>query len=288
MTSRGLFLKIALCTVIVGCASRVGSYPTLIGAGILGLSTTNPYLGANVFLAGELEHSRFLFNFFKGNGAPTAIELIEPAFESTRLLMYYPAKREVYAADLQKRQGRREWIIRGPFAIEREDFQTLVRLEASLNGDPVFLLWGSPYRFSRGDPDRAPKVLRPEVPYQVPTPKPSPKRKPIVHKGDAKRPPEAQPTVIVVPPSQTLSSDQQALLMAKGMAERAPNGDLLHVVKGEHEKLTDIAAWYTGQAASAEEIAQVNGIQADAGLQKGSKIRIPAGLVKEPRAMAGH
>lgn len=121
------------------------SYPTLLNQGALALSTTNPYLGANLFISRELERSRYLFNF-KSRGAPVAVEIIQPSIGATRLLMYYPNQREVYSADFIE-PTKREWIVRGPFEIERQDYRTLLRLDASMAGEPVFEIYGKPFRF---------------------------------------------------------------------------------------------------------------------------------------------
>ena len=87
-----------------------------------------------------MQRSRNLYEFLSGRGAPTAIQLIEPRFNEPRILLFYPKEKEVFAADLYKTGDSYEWIVRGPFGIEREDFRTLARMENDLVGDNVFLM----------------------------------------------------------------------------------------------------------------------------------------------------
>jgi len=265
------------------CGTQIKNYPTLVNAGILGLSTTDPYLGANLFLASELERSSYLFNFFKSKGAPAAIEIVEKSFKPTHLILYYPLERQAYAADLIKSATRREWVVRGPFAIEREDFRTLMRMQGALSGEPVFMLWGKPFRFRfEPSPERA---LKPEIPL-VPTSKPMPTKKPkliVMKKNVPTPPPAATPTVAIDRP---LSFDQQALLMAKDFAERALNGDLIHTVKSDKESFEAIVQWYTGSLEGKDAVLSANGLPPETQtLSKGMRIRIPAELVKERRVM---
>ena len=75
--------------------------------------------------------------------------------------------------------------------------------------------------------------------------------------------------------------------MAKGFAERADNGDIIHTVKGESETLGLIAKWYAGSAAKATEIANMNGLAEGGTLTPGARIRVPLNLIKQFKAMAG-
>ena len=64
-------------------------------------------------------------NFIKNYSAPTAIEIIETTFSSPKILLFYPTKQEVFSADLLKYEGEPQWIVRGPFQMEKEDFNKL-------------------------------------------------------------------------------------------------------------------------------------------------------------------
>lgn len=267
-----------------GCGPRVHSYPSLINQGILPLSTSNAYVGANLFLSHELENSSFLYSFFKGRGAPTAIELTEMGVSGTRMIMYYPKDFEVYAADLQSSPDRREWIVRGPYQIERADYRQLAGIQTSLVGEPLFILFGKEHRFRFHGTGESPKVKVPPVKEPPPaTPKPKAKAKPApiikAHRTTA----PLIPTVSA-PATGTLSSDQQALLAAKQPAKRAPNGDLIHVVGTAPENLEAIVRWYTLSADALNEIKAKNALSSDE-VPPGKEIVIPIALVKETRAM---
>ncbi len=290
--SRSLWLG-ALCAGVVSISSLLtsctpvsDSYPTLLNQGALALSTTNPYLGANLFLSRELERSRYLFNFFKSRGAPVAIEIIQPSIGATRLLMYYPNQREVYSADLVQEPTKREWIVRGPFEIERQDYRTLLRLDASMAGEPVFEIYGKPFRFRFNQGDEQKQVLRPALPEipptPIPTPKPKVKRPVITAPSTTETIVPAVPTIDVFKP---LTSDQQALLMARGYARRDANGDVIHTVKSESQSLEKIVRWYTGSPAALGEVAKLNSLPDEGNLPAGTVVKIPVKLVKEGKAM---
>ena len=276
--------------LLSSCTPVSDSYPTLVNEGALALSTTNPYLGANLFLSHELERSRYLFNFFKSRGAPVAIEIIQPSVGATRLLLYYPNQREVFAADLVQEATKREWIVRGPFEIERQDYRTLIRLDASMAGEPVFEIYGKPFRFrfnSALEKTTAPRgVLTPTLPEVPPTPvatpKPKVKRPVITAKAPSEPTPPPVPTIDIYKP---LNADQQALLAARGFARRDTNGDVLHVVKGENQTLERVVRWYTGGPAAVGEVAKLNSLPEQENLPTGTTVKIPVKLVKERKAM---
>ncbi len=270
-----------------GCTPVSDSYPTLVNQGMLPLSTTNPYLGANLFLSTELQHSKYLFNFFHHRGAPVAIEIVQTRTSSTRILLYYPQQREVYAADLVQDELKREWVVRGPFAIERQDFRNLARMDTSMTGEPVFELYGKPYRFRfqrSTEPSRAVTPIIPEVaPTPVPAPAPKKPRKVITA-------PNSKGAQLTVPPAPTidlfkpLTSDQQALLVARGFARRDSNGDILHSARAG-QTLEDVVKWYTGSGAALEKVREANGFAAGKQIGVGDQVRIPFAMVKEGKAM---
>lgn len=275
-----------VCALGIGllsaCARPSNNFPTLANTGVLPLSTNNPYVGANLYISDEMARSDYLYRFLKSRGAPTAIEVIQDSFNPTRVLMFYPSDREVYAADVVVRDRSHQWIIKGPYGIERQDYRSLAALEGSMQGDPILLVEGKAVRFRKAGPPVPPvEVLKPRVP--IPTPTPTPVKKP------AKRP------VINAPGEKTsgldpkafkpLNSDQQAILMSQGFAERADNGDVIHTVGGDNETISALAAWYTGSTANAKTIADLNGSNLTDLLPRGKRIRIPIALLKQLKAM---
>jgi len=269
---------------LASCASaaRVQDFPTLINQGQLGLSTTNPSFGANLFLSREMERGSYLGSFLKARGGPTAIELLQEDGNPTRLLMYYPSEKEVYAADLQvfgKDKSIHEWVVRGPYQIERQDFKNLLRMEMAMNGEPVFLVGGEEVRFREHEAVPTQRIVS-ALPPPIPTPKPRPKKKVIYQSTD-------EHGIKAVDPRdwRPLNTDQQAIQMAKGFAERGWNGDVIHTVKAEGETLEAIAKWYTGSEANAAKIAETNRIPAGTVPSAGARITIPLRMVKEFKRM---
>lgn len=262
-----------------GCnIPRVETLPSLTNQGQLGLSTTNPYLGANLFLSQELERSNYLYNFFKGRGAPTAIEIIEESYKPTKILLFYPAQKEVYVADLLSKDKIevRQWVVRGPYQIERQDYKNLARMESAMNGEPVFVIWGKQHRFRfNRDNKNVSRVLTP-LPPPIPTPRPKPPAKKVL-----KKPEDVDASVRDFRP---LTYDQQAIQMSKGFAERADNGDVLHTVR-EGETLKKIGKWYAGAEVASLKIAEASGIVEGQEATAGAKVRIPLGIVRQFKLM---
>jgi hypothetical protein len=292
----GLFTAALVMLTALGCVPSNNTYPSLSNQGVLGLSTNNPYLGTNLFLSREMEASNYLRNFIRGNGAPVAIEIIDPPMAATRVLMFYPSKKSVYAADLLVRDESRQWIVQGPFPIDRRDFRNLLQMELAMNGDPVFLINGKQVRYP-GELSR--QAFRRVLEPAVPTPKPA--AKPAVKRPQPKAKPQKQLEVKAPPPTPTntleidipglgkdfkpLNTDQQAYLMSKGYAERSSNGDIIHSVFSEKENLQDIAMWYTGSSDKAETIAKANGLKDGTTLVAGTRLRIPMDILKNLKAM---
>lgn len=302
-----VFLIGSLFTFAVACAPRqeLSPYSNLIDQGLLPVSTTNPYLGANLFLSGEAQRSGYLLNFLKGRGGPVAIELESSNFGGTTLLMYYPKDREVYQADLQPiHRGNvvmTEWLVRGPYAIERRDYRELNRLDGSLVGEPVFIIRGKPTKFSQqialaqenekrrdidvgaGNRLSAASAGEPVIVPVVPTPKP--KKKEIIRK--AKEHLEAAGEVAPKPtePARPLNSDQQALRLAQGLIELSPSGDGVHIVISEKQTLKALAAWYTGDEKNASAIAEASGLEAGKEPSLASRVMIPKRMLKNEKRM---
>ena len=280
-------LLLGLIALLLACTPVPREYSSLANQGILALSTTNPYLGANLYLAHEFSRSSFLFNFLKSKGAPVAIEIEEPQFGAARLLMYYPRERETYAADMMQYTSQHDpdaiqWVVRGPFAIERQDFHSLQRLDTAMVGEPVFNYQGKQFRFRFETP---PVSLQPTIPErQKPsaTPKPRPKTKTAekAEQGEVITKKGSEPTEFV-----PLNSDQQALAISQGLAERTATGDLVHAVKHDGESLAEISKWYTGSDSNAAAIAGSSSLPAGEALKAGARVIVPRNLIKEVRVM---
>lgn len=280
-----------IAALLCACTETIKSYPTLVNEGLLTLHTTNPYVGSNLFLGREAELSPLLHNFLQRRGGPTAIEIIDEQFKRPRLLMFYPRDQEVYVADLVVNDKSYEWVVRAPYPISREDFRRLQHMDASLLGEPIFMINGKATRFRYQSDVQVAKVLKPMVPTPAPA-KPTPKKvtrsKPAAT-DPHKVPPTPKPNLPVLDPHafKPLNTDQQAIMMSKGFAERADNGDVIHTVKGESETLGAIAKWYAGAEDKAGEIARMNGLAEGGVLVPGARIRVPLNIIKELKAMPG-
>lgn len=274
-------LSLSSLIFIIGCSKpTIKSYPNLANKGILPLSTANPYVSGNLFIAREAEMSPYLHNFLKIRGGPAAVEIIEPTLGSPRVLMFYPQQRETYAADIVEQNNTRQWVISGPYAIERRDYRELAGMETSLVGEPVFVIHGKQTRFKFETPQpQVNKVLQPVLPLPPPA-TPTPKPRPRVKSGDE--------TVVIskkgTAPTEfrPLNSDQQAIQLSLGFAERAENGDVMHTVVST-ENLAAIAQWYTGSADNATVVAEANGAKITDALTPGARIRVPFRLVRNPK-----
>jgi hypothetical protein len=93
------------------------------------------------------------------------------------------------------------------------------------------------------------------------------------------------PAVATIDVFKPLTTDQQALLVARGFARRDTNGDVLHSVKGETQSLDKIVRWYTGSPAALGEVAKLNSLPDEGNLPAGTEVRIPVKLVKEGKAL---
>jgi hypothetical protein len=258
------------------CTPSLEKFNSLANQGILPLSNDNPHVGANLFLAQEAERSSYLMNFLKQRGGPTAIEILTEGRLEPTIILFYPLQKEVYAADLSREAQSYQWLIRGPFMMERQDYRDLNGMGVAFAAEPLFLVRGQKIRFGGKPVVTNERELLPVVPTPLPTPIRKPTRKVI-------RAPEPTQT-----PFKAMNSDQQALSLSQGFAERAENGDLIHVVNGDNEKLEELVKWYTGSQSNASTIAAKNSLSTGAILTKGTRITIPFTLVKQFKAFASH
>ena len=283
-----LCLLLPLWICLSGCSSQE-TYPALTNKGLLPLSDSDAYMGANYFMSKEMEKSSFLYSFVKTRGAPTAIELVQGSMQPHRLIMFYAREQEVYVASPADRDSGRQWIVRGPYQIDWRDNRQVQRVQMAMKGEPVFSLWNKPQRFPAAYRPAPERTVKPVLP---PLPPPPPPRRRVAAKP--KPPVIKAPAVPASPaPSPTpdpaqfkpLNIDQQALMMSQGYAERAENGDLIHTVKVDTQTFERISRWYTGAPGNAGEIAKFNGADPAKDPLKGERIRIPLGLIKQFKVM---
>ena len=277
--------------VLLAACSSQSEFLGLADKGVLPLSPSDAFLGANIFLAREMESDPYLYNFVKDRGAPTAIEIDTKSSSAGRLLMYYGRENALYIAQPIVNDRLRQWIVRGPYQIHWKDGRNIRRLAQIAPGDPVLFIQGRYERFGGARSEEPQRVVPVFVPVK-PAATPRPKRRATQHAPVIKGPAAlAQatpaPAASGMDPKEfhKLNTDQRALLISQGYAPRAENGDIVHTVKSEGENLDLISRWYTSSDKHKGEIASVNGIAADAPLPLGKQIRVPLGLVRQDKAM---
>lgn len=284
------FFIFALSTVCLSsCADHVEiDPPGLVNAGLLPLSPADPFVGANVFIAKEMERSSYLYHFVETHGAPDAIEIVERTFEPTKVLLFYTKDNAVYSMVPRDREALRQWIIRGPFQMNWKDIKELRRMEHDKRKRPVLYVWGRELRLNESPTQPIARVIHPVIP---PPPPPKPKKpkvlptpKPVSPEELERRKELAQ---VTTDPKKfkPLSMDQQAILISKGYVERASNGDAVHTVRRNNETLGLVARWYTGSADTVEKIAELNGLDSKDSLLPGSTVRIPIAVLKQVKVM---
>ncbi len=262
-------------TILVACSTTNSKFAPLLNQGVMPVSEDNAFTGANLFLAREMEQSVYLYNFMKERGAPQAIELKGDSEDNVEAHFYYTSGPEEYLAKpaprprfARNKDTSREWIIIGPFAVDRDRYRDIQRLERTNGG--AFEIFG---RREFLGPQSSPGTQIALRPVFVPTPIP-PKRHVTKNKPSVDT--SASSTLDSKGP---LNFDQQALKEAKEMAPRDGQGDLIHTVTSKTETIQSIAQWYTSKSTTAAEVAKKNGLPEDAKLTPGSKILIPKNLI---------
>lgn len=270
--------------LMVACSPRQTTFSPLLNRGIMPVSEDNPFMGANLFLAQQMEQSVYLYNFMKDKGAPQGIELKGDSEDEAEAHLYYSSGPEEYIAKPAPRKKnfarnkdlRREWIIIGPFAIDREHYRDVEQLEKTSGG--AFEIFGRREFLGTSPARGSDATLRPVfIPTPVPTKAPVKRKKPATEVS-----PESSPKVETKGP---LNFDQQALKESLDMAPRDAQGDIVHTVIGKTETLQSIAQWYTGKGDNAKDIASKNLLPGDAKLSPGAKIIIPKSLITNPKKM---
>jgi hypothetical protein len=271
----------SLALVAAACSYRNPEFPALTNQGIIPVSRTNPYVGSNLYLAHEMEESTYLYNFFKEKGVPQAIEIAGGSEDSAELRMFYAAKAQIYhATPIRKdRPETTEWIIRGPYALNKDYYRQVAQLPAEPSAQ--FEMWGRRETIGEVEAVAEQRVI---LPAFVPTPRPHSGRRASTGVSAPANGPAISGVTSPSSPS-TMTLDQQALIESKEMAQRSPNGDVIHVVKSESETITSISNWYTGSGTNAKKVAEKNSMPLDAKLQPGTRIFVEGEIVVNPKTM---
>jgi hypothetical protein len=155
-----------------------------------------------------MEESRYLYNFMKEKGSPQAIELNGHDLERSELKLFYSGRQEMYTAvpQIDRSLGTKEWIVRGPYALDRTSYRQVVSLPSGRGG--VFQIAGRREVLGGEIQATETRVIAP-VFVEPPRPKVTKRRVP------AKK--AAAPTVAITedPLKNPSNLDQQALAEAR-------------------------------------------------------------------------
>ncbi|MCB0353281.1 MAG: LysM peptidoglycan-binding domain-containing protein [Bdellovibrionales bacterium] len=230
------------------------------------LSGENPYIAANLLLTQEMERSPELDGFIKHRGAPAAVELEQDYFSPLKLYLYYPENREYYELE----DSENLWIIRGPYTISRNTFNTVIALTRSQPGEP--LLQNDQSDFDRLKTGQLPSQIpsETELASSAPTPHGEP--------GTPARTNSFQSPRVEL--TERNKIDEIIQKYGRAPAELTPKGDLVHYVTFPGETLSLISRWYTRDRSNVGRISRMNNLQQPNQLTLGDTIIIPSYLVK--------
>lgn len=281
-TAKGVLLNslfiVSLGLAASGCSKYFSKYGSLYDAGILPLSTENPYMATNSFIAQEMQRSSFLTSFIKEKGAPHAIQIKR---DGKSLTLYYPRNKTFYSASkVSEGATTRQWLTTGPFKMSRPDFLELRGLKLNLRDEPA-LFFGDPVK----DPvdlisDRPAPKIQPQIVVVQPTATPKVRKKNKLKGQVSSKDGAAKANPTSINPTPLPNADQQAISLSKQFAPRALNGDLIHLVNFEGESLESISSWYTGSLGNLGAISIANNLEPGQRLKRGESILIPVNLVK--------
>jgi hypothetical protein len=155
-----------------------------------------------------MEESRYLYNFMKENGAPQAIELSGRDVETSELKLFYSGRQEMYTAAPQfdRSLGSKEWIVRGPYALDRSSYRQVISLPAGRGG--VFQIFGR-REILGGELQATETRVIPPVFIEPPRPKITKRR------ASTRKAPTAPVAVAEDPLKNPSNLDQQALAEAR-------------------------------------------------------------------------
>jgi hypothetical protein len=200
---------VASLSYLVACSPQYNAtFTNIANQGVVPVSADNAYVGSNIFLAKEMEESVYLYNFMQRRGSPQAIEVVGSSEEKAELTLFYSDKNESYRAtpQIDKRSKTKEWIVRGPYAIDRNYWRQITSLP---NEGGVFEVFGKKEVFGGRAVAAETRVIAPAF---VPTPHPTPR--PVKKKVAPSKDTTGAPA-ISGPIGTPSNLDQEALLEAR-------------------------------------------------------------------------
>lgn len=271
--------------VLCGCMATMRMNDPLIdrlnGRGPVALSSSNPYLAANLFLRKQLETRPELDQFVRSKGLPGALAVEAKGWEPLRMTFYYPAIQEKYI--FEERSG--TWQTPANVLLRGDELAKLMNQVKDQHGAPTLLPSTRPadpdadypFAYHRGDPVTRP--LANEMPelgeFRSPA-IPAEKRDELLPYRDVPAPTPSRSrwssSKVTLEELVSRNSDRQA--------ESTPAGDLIHYVTDERETVRLISFWYTGSVDEAQKLARLNELGPDSQLAPGDTVVIPSYLIK--------
>ncbi|MCB0311575.1 MAG: hypothetical protein KDD42_10080 [Bdellovibrionales bacterium] len=281
------------CLCILGCATSTRFNHALIGRlsnrGPIALSSSNPYLAANLLLAKEIERSPELKGFISYRGAPQALEIRSEALAPLNMYLYYPEQRERYLLE----EADESWFIAMPEKIPTDELKAIVQLTRNVSDNPKLLT----------SDDSEPESIKARAPTQdtrrrqalAQTPFSSPADGGLGTQADkaAKiRPADTTPQFVHRKQIRDAGNVEEARL--KEIIKKSPShsaevtskGDLVHYVTYEGESLSMIARWYTLDGKNAARLGRINELADPNQLSLGDTIIVPSYLVRNTKRLS--
>ena len=308
MNTISKYFFIIIIATCFACSSNQNRYMGLLDQGILPLSTDNAFLGANIFLSKEIENDRNLESFFRSHGTPEAIEISKDGLFQEQLTLFYLKEGSKYVgSNITDGNNKKHWIFRGAYKIPWNEGKKIQPLLHAYKVPALLYVRGQYERYYKNGEEPKKEIINLVLPTPTPVPTPVKKKQPtrkFVRKSTIKTNDKANNNTNNTTTNNNndnaesnsnstlnpldfykLNADQRALLMAKGYAARAENGDIIHIVKDENETLSAIAKWYAGSEGKVTDIAKQNGLDTNTKLYRGNQIRVPLNIIKNDKIM---
>lgn len=298
-------LLLLLSTVIlVGCSS-IETRPNaellnhLTNQGPIKLSTDNPFLAGNLFLAKEMEVSQDLAGFINHRGSPTVLEIEDNLWGGLNLTFYYPKDNQHFTL----RPIKDSWIINGPFPIEgsvsaatqlEEDSKPDPSGNESMRARPILLEQQAERGLSA--PQAAlvsynnTSPVKPMITSVTARQSKTKGYESVLPEGQAAG--ESKPDLEIDNPNQDKNQERITNLKAiqkqltGSLAELTPKGDLVHHVSLPQEDLELIVEWYTHDPSNSAPIARINKLTPKTPLKEGESLIIPSYFVKNKKRLS--
>lgn len=280
MSRQAWFLLFLLCGV--GCCPTGHStyLQQLKNEGPLLLSTANPYVAPNLFLAQERKSNPVIAGFMKIAGTPEAIEIKKGFLGSTELFFYYLKSKESYS--FKEADG--NWLITGPTPVPP---YVLVKFLDNRDTPTKPLLLDEPPLDTENKKEQEKKQDDKLLPHLHEVPKAVEKVIELKSENEDTAPTEelsaADRFAEMEQTDQAVEEASEEL--EEQTASESNSGDIVHVVKYPGETLRMLASWYTDRPDNAGRIARINSIRNPNLLMIGQKIRIPRYLLKTSKVM---